>query len=214
MARRSRTTTIGSAAPSNDLGRPASSPRTYLVDIEPGGEQSVLALAERYREAGLLGDVIMGCLRESGFELDRWLELVRTVVARYGDQLHSLQITNEPNLTFMDGAKPYVLEALVHGVLAAKPEARRLGLDVDDRLRFGPAERRHDFRPSGATSPGPADAHWWTRSISSATTSTSTCSSEPIDLDEVAARVETTLQRSCDSASSTAQAFRRRCRYE
>ena len=106
-------------------------PRTYLVDIEPGGEQAVLALAERYRAAGLLGHITMGCLRHSGFELNRWLALVRTVVRRYGAELRSLQITNEPNLTFMDGAKPYALDALVHGVLAAKSEALRLGLDLD-----------------------------------------------------------------------------------
>ena len=119
-------------------------PRTYLVDIEPGGEQAVLTLAERYRAAGLLGDVTMGCLRDSGFELNRWLALVRTVVRRYGAELRSLQITNEPNLTFMDGAKPYVLDALVHGVLAAKSEALRLGLDLDVGFGSVPQQRRHD----------------------------------------------------------------------
>jgi hypothetical protein len=42
-----------------------------------------------------------------------------------------VQITNEPNLSFMDGSKPYVLDALVHGVLAARDEARRRDLVLD-----------------------------------------------------------------------------------
>ncbi len=45
--------------------------------------------------------------------------------------LSSLQITNEPNLSFMDGPKPYVLDALAHGVIAAKEEIRRHGLAID-----------------------------------------------------------------------------------
>jgi hypothetical protein len=105
--------------------------RVYLVDMEPGGEDAVLGLAERYRDAGLLGHVTLGCLRDRGFDLDRWIQLVRTVVGRFGDQLQSLQLTNEPNLSFMDGSKPYVLDALVTGVITAKDEARRRGLHLD-----------------------------------------------------------------------------------
>lgn len=105
--------------------------RTYLVDMEPGAEDAVLAAGDRYRDAGLLGHVTLGCLRDTGFEVDRWVNLVRTVVRRYGDSLRSIQITNEPNLSFMDGAKPYVLDALIHGVIAAKDEIRRRGLQID-----------------------------------------------------------------------------------
>ena len=104
--------------------------RTYLVDMEPGGEDAVLALADRYREQGLLGHATLGYLRHD-FDLARWTELVRTLVGTHGDQLRSLQITNEPNLSFMDGSKPYVLDALVTGVLAAKDEACRRGLPLD-----------------------------------------------------------------------------------
>ena len=114
----------------DDLDLRAST-RTYLVDTETGGQDAVLRLADRYREVGLLSHVTLGCLRDTGFELDRWIELVRTVIRRYGDQLRSLQITNEPNLSFMDGAKPYVLQALTHGVVAAKDEIRRGDLDID-----------------------------------------------------------------------------------
>jgi hypothetical protein len=113
----------------HDLGRSLVS-RTYLVDTSAGGEAAVLALADRYRDAGLLGHAVLGCMRDTGFELDRWVELVRTVVRTYGDTLSSLQITNEPNLSFMDGAKPYTLDALVHGVVAAKDTVRELGLSV------------------------------------------------------------------------------------
>ena len=168
-------------------------PRTYLVDIEPGGEQAVLALAERYRDGGLLGDVTMGCLRDSGFELNRWLALVRTVVRRYGTELRSLQITNEPNLTFMDGAKPYVLDALVHGVLAAKSEAPRLGLDLD--VGFG----------SVPQSAGTIPSFWGDLARSGGRPLMEAVDfvghnfyvdvfERPIDLDEVAVRVETTLR--------------------
>src|SRR4051795_2187533 len=92
--------------------------RTYLVDMEPGGEDAVLALADRYHDAGLLGHVTLGCLRDHDFSIDRWTTLVREVIGRHGRQLRSVQITNEPNLSFMDGSKPFVLDALVHGVLA------------------------------------------------------------------------------------------------
>jgi hypothetical protein len=105
--------------------------RTYLVDTEPGGQEAVLAAGDRYRYAGLLGHVTLGCLRDTGFEVDRWVNLVRMVIRRYGDCLRSLQVTNEPNLSFMDGAKPYVLDALIHGVIAAKDEIRRRGLQID-----------------------------------------------------------------------------------
>jgi len=106
-------------------------PRVYLVDMEPGGEPAVLALAERFRHAGLLGHATLGCLRQRGFDVERWTRLVRTVVGRFGDQLQSLQLTNEPNLSFMDGSKPYVLDALVTGVIAAKNEAHRRDVHVD-----------------------------------------------------------------------------------
>jgi hypothetical protein len=113
--------------------------RTYLVDMEPGGEDAVLALGDRYRYAGLLGHVTLGCRRDAGFELERWTSLVRTVIRRYGDCLQSVQITNEPNLSFMDGAEPYVLDALVHGVVAAKEEIRGRGLAID--VGFGSVPR-------------------------------------------------------------------------
>jgi hypothetical protein len=69
----------------HDLGGPV--PRTYLVDVEPGGPRAVLAFADRLRDAGLLGHAVLGCLRDRGFDLDRWTGLVREVVRRYGEGL-------------------------------------------------------------------------------------------------------------------------------
>lgn len=119
---------------------------TYLVDMELGAEEAVLALGDRYRYAGLFGHVTLGCLRDTGFEVDRWVNLVRTVVRRYGDCLRSIQITNEPNLSFMDGAKPYVLGALIHGVIAAKDEIRRHGPQID--MGFGSVPQSPAALPS------------------------------------------------------------------
>jgi hypothetical protein len=42
-----------------DLGGGVAAP-TYLVDVEPGGEEAVLALADRYRDAGLLAHARSG----------------------------------------------------------------------------------------------------------------------------------------------------------
>lgn len=47
----------------------------------------------------------------------------------------SIQIANEPNLTFMEGSKPYVLQALAEGVVAAKKETRNFNLPI--KIGFG-----------------------------------------------------------------------------
>jgi hypothetical protein len=103
--------------------------RVYLVDIEPGGEDAVLRLAERYRAEGILDHVVVGCMRDT-YDRDRWTALVHTLVARHGDVMRSLQVTNEPNLSFMDGSKPYVFDALIDGVRAARTEIRREDLKL------------------------------------------------------------------------------------
>ena len=65
---------------------------------------------------------------------------MREVVRRFGanPRVVALQIANEVNLTFSqdssDGAYDGAREALVQGVIAAKDEARRRGLD---RLEIG-----------------------------------------------------------------------------
>lgn len=114
-------------------------PRTYLIYTKEW-ESSMLANADRYSEAGLLGDLVIGCgdwtnSQEQGLELENWLQFIREVIERHGNQLASLQITNEPNLSFMEGSKPYIMQALVEGVLTAKREVRERKLPV--QIGFG-----------------------------------------------------------------------------
>jgi hypothetical protein len=108
--------------------------RTYLI-YTPEWEAKMLALADNYLEAGLIGDLVVGCGdwtqgQEPSVDLDNWLGFIRKVIGRYGTHLQSLQITNEPNLSFMEGSKAYTQRFLVAGVLAAKTEIQSLGLPV------------------------------------------------------------------------------------
>jgi hypothetical protein len=114
-------------------------PRNYLIYTKEW-ESAMLANADRYSEAGLLGDLVIGCgdwtnSQEQGLELEGWLQFIRKVVARHGSQLASLQITNEPNLSFMEGSKPHIVEALVEGVLTARREVRERNLSI--QIGFG-----------------------------------------------------------------------------
>src|SRR5690348_16997010 len=77
-------------------------PRTYLI-YTPGWESKMLKLGDRYLMEGLIGDLVVGCgdwthTRDLPLQIDHWLDFIRKVVDRYGSQLSSLQITNEPNL--------------------------------------------------------------------------------------------------------------------
>ncbi|WP_274649046.1 hypothetical protein [Paenibacillus humicola] len=103
-------------------------PRMYVVDMGTEMEARTLAAAERYAANGLLGNWAIGNLHPSELDMDGWLRFVRTIVGRYGSRLASLQITNEPNLSFMEGSKPNIALALVEGVKTAKQEALKLGL--------------------------------------------------------------------------------------
>ncbi|MDD9149621.1 hypothetical protein OYT88_13795 [Sporolactobacillus sp. CQH2019] len=108
-------------------------PRVYLI-YTPEWEKKMFALADRYRAAGLLGDLTIGCgnwteLQEN-FALEHWYAFIRKIIERYHASLCSLQITNEPNLSFMEGSKPYILQALTEGVLTAKQECRKRGFSI------------------------------------------------------------------------------------
>ena len=105
-------------------------PRVYLIYYGPESQEKNFALADRYRQAGLLGDLVIGCMQEKEIDLDGWRGFVREVVRRYGPILTSLQVTNEPNLSFMEGSKSYVWRALIEGMTAAKAEARTLSLSL------------------------------------------------------------------------------------
>jgi hypothetical protein len=110
-------------------------PRTYSIYTGPETETRVLAAVDRYLRAGLLGDLTIGCLQESDIVPDGWFDFIRKIIQQFGAHLDSLQITNEPNLSFMDGSKPYVIEALVQGVITAKQEARARNLQF--KIGFG-----------------------------------------------------------------------------
>jgi len=112
-------------------------PRNYVIYYGPDSEDRMLAAAERYAQAGLIADLTVGCLQEPDIDLEGWLGFIRKLIRNHASQLTSLQITNEPNLSFMDGSKPYVLQALVEGVLAAKSEVTSLHLQDQIKIGFG-----------------------------------------------------------------------------
>ena len=110
-------------------------PRMYAVYMGPETEEKVFSALNRYKNAGLLGDLTIGCLMDPSLSLDYWLNFVRKVIKGYGIYLDSIQITNEPNLSFMDGSKPYVIEALVQGVIIAQEEIKKSNLTI--KIGFG-----------------------------------------------------------------------------
>ncbi|MFI9010457.1 hypothetical protein ACIGNX_24790 [Actinosynnema sp. NPDC053489] len=100
------TTTVGAAHPT---AAPADAAR-YARD----GRR--LDLVAQYRSAS--GDVAGYCA------------FLRDLVAQYGAVTHTLQVTEEPNVTgnpILDGHYPRVVDAIVAGVVAAGEHARRLG---------------------------------------------------------------------------------------
>lgn len=114
-------------------------PRTYLIYTKEW-EEKMLSNADNYLSAGLIGDLTIGCgdwtdKREPDIELNNWLGFIKKIIKRYGSHLASLQITNEPNLSFMEGSKPYILKALVEGVITAKKEVLNDNLPV--KIGFG-----------------------------------------------------------------------------
>ncbi|WP_040207188.1 hypothetical protein [Neobacillus jeddahensis] len=114
-------------------------PRNYLIYTKEW-EAKMFANADRYLESNLLGDLTIGCgdwthTQEPDIELVNWLDFIRKVINKYGSHLASLQITNEPNLSFMEGSRSYIMQALVEGVIAAKKEAQLLNLPI--KIGFG-----------------------------------------------------------------------------
>ncbi|UZQ49625.1 hypothetical protein [Clostridium kluyveri] len=113
--------------------------RNYLIYTKEW-ESRMLSLADHYLDSGLLGDLTIGCgdwtqYQDSDIELNNWLGFIRKVINKYGSHLASIQITNEPNLSFMEGSKPYILQALVEGVIEAKKETREHNLPIN--IGFG-----------------------------------------------------------------------------
>jgi hypothetical protein len=72
------------------------------------------------------------CFREPGHDLSGWLEFIRAQVREHAAHLATLQITEEANHSGPggDGGFPAVRQALVEGVITAKREVARLGIDA------------------------------------------------------------------------------------
>jgi len=92
------------------------------------------------------------CFRDSAEDLTEWISFIRDNIRRHGRQLAKIQITEEPNLSTApgsaDGGFPHVRKALVRGVVAAKEESRRLGLDVQVGFNAVPSfNSADDFWP-------------------------------------------------------------------
>jgi hypothetical protein len=112
------------------------------------------AAAEQYIQDGRKLDLVLS-FRQS--DLDGWLTFIRQAIHRYNSMLATLQITEEANVTMtpeVDGCIPQVREALVRGVVAAKEEIQRAGLNIqvgfNAALSFDPAD---DFWPAIAAYP-------------------------------------------------------------
>jgi hypothetical protein len=115
--------------------------RFFWADGEAAFKQFV-AEAQRYSDAGYEVELQVRYRPSSEQEGDiaGWTKHVREVVARFGaiPGVVALQITNEVNFDFSadssDGAYAGGRDALIHGVIAAKDEARTRGLT---RLEIG-----------------------------------------------------------------------------
>jgi hypothetical protein len=102
---------------------------------------------ERYVAEGRQLDLVVQYQSCAG-DVDGYCRFLVDVLDRYGDALASVQVGEEPNVTgnaVLDGAYPGVMEAVTAGVIAAKADAARVGLDrlqvgINTTPLFGPAE--------------------------------------------------------------------------
>ncbi|WP_412540265.1 hypothetical protein R8Z50_31290 [Longispora sp. K20-0274] len=115
---------------------------THYSDAAPGTIQGP-PNPEQYATGGRRLDLV-ACFREPGHDLTGWLGFVRGLVGTPG--LATLQVTEEANHAGPggDGCFPAARRALVEGVVAARREADRLGLDVrigcNSTALFDPAQ--------------------------------------------------------------------------
>jgi hypothetical protein len=86
---------------------------------------------EQYAINGRKLDLVL-CFQSNEEDLSGWHDFIRKMVLQYGSKLGSLQITEEANaqIPFMDGNFKNVRLALVEGVVTAKDEIRKQGLNV------------------------------------------------------------------------------------
>ena len=96
-----------------------------------GGHQEAPPDPARHATAGRRLDLV-ACFHEPGDDLTGWLAFLRGLVRAHGDVLATLQVGEEANHDGPggDGGFAQVRRAIVEGVLAARDEVDRLGLDV------------------------------------------------------------------------------------
>ncbi|MEW1910607.1 hypothetical protein AB0442_19515 [Kitasatospora sp. NPDC085895] len=114
----------------------------------PGGPHPTAtpAGAERYAVRGRRLDLVAQYRSATG-DVPGYCTFLRELVGRYGAVTQTLQVTEEPNVTgnpLLDGDHPAVREAIVHGVRAARDQARELGhhhlrIGFNTTPLFGPA---------------------------------------------------------------------------
>ena len=113
------------------------------------------AAVEQYIQDGRKLDLVLQFRQP---DLEGWLIFIRQTIHRYNSMLATLQITEEANVTMtpeVDGCIPQVREALVRGVIAAKEESQRYGLDIHVGFNAAPNfDPNDDFWPTIATSGG------------------------------------------------------------
>ncbi|MEU8659030.1 hypothetical protein [Actinoplanes philippinensis] len=120
--------------------------RGYLhySDATPGMPQAPPD-PEQYATGRRRLDLVL-CFREPGDDLAGWLRFVREQIRRHAPILAKVQITEEPDNAGPggDGGFPAVRRALIEGVLAARDEVARLGVDVlvgcNATLAFDPGQ--------------------------------------------------------------------------
>ena len=105
--------------------------RSYLSDRSDAREERrAEELVELFRSRGFGVEYVVR-FRRAG-DVGGYTDFLRGVVRRFGARLDALQVTNEVNFTVSpdssDGSYEGARQALIEGVIAAKDEARRLGL--------------------------------------------------------------------------------------
>ena len=154
--------------------------RFFWADGEAGFKQ-FLAEAQRYSDAGYLVELQVRYRPTAQQEGDMaaWTKHVREVVDRFGaiPGVIALQITNEVNFDFSsdssDGYYKGGKDALIQGVIAAKDEARKKGLQRLKSASTGPtATTRRTSSSSGTTCARTAASRSWTHSTGSGSTPT------------------------------------------
>lgn len=108
--------------------------RCYLHYIGEGKIKNLTPLnPKQYLAKGRKLDLVLGYQSKNG-DITDWAEFIKQQINEYGSDLGKIQICEEPNLygiPYVDGDSPNVSQAVVQGVITAKKEIKKLGLDVE-----------------------------------------------------------------------------------